>query len=194
MLNPFRIPAEDAIEDYNISKGTATEEISDTSKGTATEEVSGTSKGTATEEVSGIEGAKSPVIGGGVNPSNVNGVDSPSDLELQFYLTDEKGADKHSKLVMNEPVTVIGVSRRLHVLVCWPETQIEHYDTCLLGSLPEVFKSGFYAKRPQEPVFLYKCLEAFLQEEPIGPEDMWSVCASLIFNLSFKNLLMLYIA
>ncbi|KAK4607251.1 hypothetical protein RGQ29_001177 [Quercus rubra] len=148
LLSPFQIPAEDAIEDYDISKGTAT------------------------EEVSGKEGAKSPAIGGDVSPSNVNGVDSPSDVELQFYLTDEKGIVKHSKLVMNEPVAVTGVSR-LHVLVCWPETQIEHYDTGLLSSLPEVFKSGFYAKRPQESVSLYKCLEAFLQEEPLGPEDMW---------------------
>ncbi|KAK7839108.1 ubiquitin carboxyl-terminal hydrolase 8 [Quercus suber] len=144
LLSPFQIPVEDAIEDYDISKGTAT------------------------EEVSGKEGAKSPAIGGDVSPSNVNGVDSPSDVELQFYLTDEKGTVKHSKLVMNEPVAVTGVSR-LHVLVCWPETQIEHYDTGLLSSLPEVFKSGL-----QESVSLYKCLEAFLQEEPLGPEDMWS--------------------
>ncbi|KAM4096275.1 hypothetical protein ACJW30_08G093200 [Castanea mollissima] len=148
LLSPFQIPAEGAIEDYDISKGTAT------------------------EEVSGKEGAKSPAIGVDVSPSNVNGVDSPSDVELQFYLTDEKGIVKHSKLVMNEPVAVMGVSR-LHVLVCWPETQIEHYNLGLLSSLPEVFKSGFYAKRPQESVSLYKCLEAFLQEEPLGPEDMW---------------------
>ncbi|XP_075634791.1 ubiquitin carboxyl-terminal hydrolase 8 isoform X2 [Castanea sativa] len=148
LLSPFQIPAEGAIEDYDISKGTAT------------------------EEVSGKEGAKSPAIGVDVSPSNVNGVDSPSDVELQFYLTDEKGIVKHSKLVMNEPVAVTGVSR-LHVLVCWPETQIEHYNLGLLSSLPEVFKSGFYAKRPQESVSLYKCLEAFLQEEPLGPEDMW---------------------
>ncbi|KAL4611276.1 hypothetical protein ACB092_08G112100 [Castanea dentata] len=148
LLSPFQIPVEGAIEDYDISKGTAT------------------------EEVSGKEGAKSPAIGVDVSPSNVNGVDSPSDVELQFYLTDEKGIVKHSKLVMNEPVAVTGVSR-LHVLVCWPETQIEHYNLGLLSSLPEVFKSGFYAKRPQESVSLYKCLEAFLQEEPLGPEDMW---------------------
>lgn len=169
LLRPFQIHAEGAIEDYDISKGTAT------------------------EEVSGKVGAKSPAIGGDVSPSNVNGVDSPSDVELQFYLTDEKGIVKHSKLLMNEPVAVTGVSR-LHVLVCWPETQIEHCDLGLLSSLPEVFKSGFYAKRPQESVSLYKCLEAFLQEEPLGPDDMWSVFASLIFNLSFKILLMLYIA
>ncbi|XP_062171940.1 ubiquitin carboxyl-terminal hydrolase 8 isoform X3 [Alnus glutinosa] len=149
LLNPFRIPAEDATEDYDISKGTTT------------------------EEVTGIEGAKSPFVVGDVDPSKVNGIVLASDAELQFYLTDEKGIIKHSKLVMNEPVAVMGVSRRLHVLVCWPETQSDHYDTRRLSSLPEVFKSGFYAKRPQESVSLYKCLEAFLQEEPLGPEDMW---------------------
>lgn len=161
MLNPFRIPAEDATEDYD------------------------TSEGTTTEEVTGIEGAKSPNVVGDVDLSKVNGIVSASDAELQFYLTDEKGILKHSKLVMNEPVAVMGVSRRLHVLVCWPETQIEHYDTRLLSSLPEVSKSGFHAKRPQESISLYKCLEAFLQEEPLGPEDMWSVFTSLIFRNTF---------
>jgi len=41
--------------------------------------------------------------------------------------------------------------------------------------LPEVLKPQLYARRPQESVSLYKCLEAFLKEEPLGPEDMWLV-------------------
>ncbi|KHN34173.1 Ubiquitin carboxyl-terminal hydrolase 8 [Glycine soja] len=28
-------------------------------------------------------------------------------------------------------------------------------------------------QRMQESVSIYKCLEAFLKEEPLGPEDMW---------------------
>ncbi|KAG2674250.1 hypothetical protein I3760_13G125300 [Carya illinoinensis] len=150
LLNSFRIiaenPAENPTEDFDISKGTAIEEV---------------------------EGAESPVTDGCVNPSKVNGFVSALDPELQFYLTDEKGIVKHSKLAINEPVTVMEVSSRLYVLVCWPESHMEQYDTKLLCSLPEVFKSGFYVKRPQESISLYKCLEAFLQEEPLGPEDMW---------------------
>lgn len=170
MLNSFRILAEDATEDFNISKSVTT-------------------------EVSGIEGAQRPVIaGGGVNPAKVNGIVSESDAELQFYLTDEKGIVKNSKLVMNELVTLMGASRRLHVLVCWPEAQVEHDDTHILTSLPEVFKSGAYGRRPQESVSLYKCLEAFLQEEPLGPEDMWSVCKSIIFTLSMDNIFTFYVA
>ncbi|XP_006592791.1 ubiquitin carboxyl-terminal hydrolase 8 isoform X2 [Glycine max] len=105
--------------------------------------------------------------------SNVNELDTPSDGGMEFYVTDEKGTIKNSKILMNEPLAINGDLRLLHVLVCWSEEQLKIYDTQLCSSLPEVFKSGFLAKRPQESVSLYKCLEAFLQEEPLGPEDMW---------------------
>lgn len=55
--------------------------------------------------------------------------------------------------------------------------------------MPEVFKSDFLAKKPQESVSLYKCLEAFLQEEPIGPEDMWLVTNTLNDKLTIGKLL-----
>ncbi|ESW21997.1 hypothetical protein PHAVU_005G117700 [Phaseolus vulgaris] len=105
--------------------------------------------------------------------SNVNKLDTPSDEGMEFYHTDEKGTIKNSKIPMNEPLAINGELKLFHVLVCWSEEQIKKYDTQLCSSLPEVFKSGFLAKRPQESVSLYKCLEAFLQEEPLGPEDMW---------------------
>ncbi|XP_057729496.1 ubiquitin carboxyl-terminal hydrolase 8-like [Arachis stenosperma] len=103
---------------------------------------------------------------------NVNELDTSSDGEIEFYITDEKGTVRNSKILMDEPLTISGDSRLLHVLVCWSE-KIKIYDTKLSSSLPEVFKSGFLAKRPQESVSLYRCLETFLQEEPLGPEDMW---------------------
>lgn len=104
-----------------------------------------------------------------------DGVDSTSDADFQFYITDEKGTIKGSEIQVGESVVGLENSKRLYVHVCWAEKQIERYDTCLLSSLPEVFKSSCFTKRPQESVSLYKCLEAFLQEEPLGPEDMWSV-------------------
>ncbi|KAI9094255.1 hypothetical protein K1719_021309 [Acacia pycnantha] len=115
-----------------------------------------------TEEAAGIKG---------VGPSE-NGSDSP-DGGLEFYHTDEKGDVKGSKILMDEPFPMKEELRQLNVIVCWSDKQIQQYDTHRFCSLPEVFKPGFLAKRPQESVSLYKCLEAFLQEEPLGPEDMW---------------------
>lgn len=166
MLNPFEIPANDALE------------VIERSEGTALEEVTGTEETTTTLDAGGV-----------VKPCYENGANSPADSELLFYLADDKGTIKESKIDMNEPVVVKGVSRRLNVLVCWPEKSIQQYDTCLLSSLPEVFKSGILARRPQESVSLYKCLEAFLKEEPLGPEDMWSVCTSWAFYFSFENVI-----
>ncbi|WJX73807.1 Ubiquitin carboxyl-terminal hydrolase 8 [Trifolium repens] len=121
-----------------------------------------------TEEVAEIEGVAVP----GSDP-NVNGLDTSSDGEMEFYITDDKGTVKNFKILMNEPLAINGELSRLHVLVCWSEKEIKKYDTQLCSSLPEVCKFSFSAKRPQESVSLYKCLEAFLQEEPLGPEDMW---------------------
>ncbi|CAK7332065.1 unnamed protein product [Dovyalis caffra] len=133
----------------------------------------GALESTAVEEVKGMEDNNSSTPDGDAKPCSAEGVESPSDSELQFYLTDEKGTVKDENIVMNEPVSKIGAHGRFNVLVCWPEKLTEQYDTSLLSSLPEVFKSAFFVKRPQESVSLYKCLEAFLKEEPLGPEDMW---------------------
>ncbi|KAL2331868.1 hypothetical protein Fmac_019449 [Flemingia macrophylla] len=121
-----------------------------------------------TEEVAETEEVTTPSL-----DSNANELDSPSNAGIEFYITDEKGTIKNSKILMNEPLEISGELRLLHVLACWSEKQIKKYDTQLYSSLPEVYKSSFLAKRPQESVSLYKCLEAFLQEEPLGPEDMW---------------------
>lgn len=132
---------------------------------------SDSSEKTVIEEVKELKDAISPVLSAGANGINEIWVDPDSDAELQFYLTDDKGATRASKLVMDEPVTRL--PRRLNLLVFWPEKKIEQYDTRLISSLPEIFKSGFIARRPQESVSLYRCLEAFLKEEPLGPDDMW---------------------
>lgn len=132
---------------------------------------SDSSEKTVIEEVKELKDAISPVLSAGANGINEIWVDPDSDAELQFYLTDDKGATRASKLVMDEPVTRL--PRRLNLLVFWPEKKIEQYDTRLISSLPEIFKSGFIARRPQESVSLYRCLDAFLKEEPLGPDDMW---------------------
>lgn len=114
--------------------------------------------------------AMSSPVSIGDNPTDEPREESHGNIQLELYLTDEKGTDKISKLEMNGPVSVTG--GRLYVCACWPDKTIEQYDMRLLNSLPEVFKPGF-SKRLQESISLYTCLEAFLKEEPLGPEDMW---------------------
>lgn len=126
----------------------------------------------------------SPVSIGG-NPTDELREGSLGKIQLELYLTDEKGAAKISKLEMNGPVSVTG--GRLYVHACWPDKTIEQYDMRLLNSLPEVFKPGF-SKRLQESISLYTCLEAFLKEEPLGPEDMWLAYFILCFR---SNLLLI---
>lgn len=154
LLRPFQVSAQDALEENHTSDVDATEK---------------------TKEVENVTSSTSACV---IDPLTIeDGVNcnSPSDADLQFYTTDDKGIIRGSEIQVGEFVVGSEKSKRLYVLVSWPQKQIEGYDTHLLTSLPEVFKSSFFAKRPQESVSLYKCLEAFLQEEPLGPEDMWSV-------------------
>ncbi|XP_057954341.1 ubiquitin carboxyl-terminal hydrolase 8 isoform X3 [Malania oleifera] len=145
LLSPFLTQNENALKKYDNFGSTTIEEVSE---------------------------SMNPKLDG-VDSGDGKGLDSPFDAEFQMHLTDEKGTVKNSKILMNEPLIMAEMPRRLNVLVCLPDKQIEQYDTQLLSSLPEVFKSGFSVRRPQESVSLYQCLEAFLKEEPLGPEDMW---------------------
>ncbi|XP_042511802.1 ubiquitin carboxyl-terminal hydrolase 8-like [Macadamia integrifolia] len=129
------------------------------------------SENNAKDEINEMEDTTS--LGSGGNPADEMGDGQLSDPEFQFYPTDERCTVKDSKIEMNEPLLVTALPKRFFVLVSWPSDKIEQYDTCLLSSLPEVFKSSFIVRRPQESVSLYACLEAFLKEEPLGPEDMW---------------------
>ncbi|KAG6507920.1 hypothetical protein ZIOFF_033274 [Zingiber officinale] len=62
----------------------------------------------------------------------------------------------------------------LKIMMGWSDKLHGIYDFHFLENLPEVFKSGFMLKKTrQEAVTLYSCLEAFLKEEPLGPDDMW---------------------
>ncbi|XP_021892460.1 ubiquitin carboxyl-terminal hydrolase 8-like isoform X2 [Carica papaya] len=115
-----------------------------------------------------------------INPS-VSDSEGSSDIEsgdgrrlntdFQFYLMVDKMDLMEIK--MDEPLLIPRVMKRLDIVVFWKDNMNEKYDTYLLSSLPEVFKPQIFTRKPQESVSLYKCLEAFLKEEPLGPEDMW---------------------
>ncbi|KAG8646943.1 hypothetical protein MANES_09G043300v8 [Manihot esculenta] len=91
--------------------------------------------------------------------------------DFQFCIKDYHG--RVTEIEMNKPLLAPSYNNRLEVHVLWSEKMVEKYDTCILSSLPEVFKPQLCTRRPQESVSLYKCLEAFLKEEPLGPDDMW---------------------
>ncbi|KAL3530293.1 hypothetical protein ACH5RR_009615 [Cinchona calisaya] len=126
---------------------------------------------TASEEVKETEDATNSGSNGCAENDDAQEAESRSDCEFQFYMADEKGNGTGSQIAMDELVN--SMPGRLHVLVSWPDKMVGRHNKQLLYSLPEVFKSGYLTKRPQESVSLFKCLEAFLKEEPLGPEDMW---------------------
>lgn len=91
--------------------------------------------------------------------------------DFQFYL--DQFCWKDYKIEMDKPLPISMSSGIVKVFVSWPKKMVEVYDTSLLSVLPEVHKSTLFSRKSQESVSLYKCLDAFLKEEPLGPEDMW---------------------
>lgn len=78
------------------------------------------------------------------------------------------GGDKVVQLPPSSPTVLVYID--------WSQKLLEKYDTRPLEALPEVLKYGPVTKKARtEPLSLYTCLESFLREEPLVPEDMWLV-------------------
>lgn len=103
---------------------------------------------------------------------------------LTFFLANEKGhisqtEQSKSKINMDQPSeALLGThlpKNRLHVVVQWQVMGLAQYDMELLSCLPEVYKELPVHRRSkdQESVTLYQCLDKFINEEPLGPDDMW---------------------
>ncbi|OMO68655.1 Peptidase C19, ubiquitin carboxyl-terminal hydrolase 2 [Corchorus olitorius] len=144
LLSPFLMPVEDVINDCDADE-----------------------KVNTVNENSLMEDIVSPSVSDGAAVSD-SGAENDSHLndDFEFYFNEIKP-------LMNEPAQISRSTKKLDVTVRWPDKMIEKYDTCLLSSLPKVFKQQWITRRPQESISLYKCLESFLQEEPLGPDDMW---------------------
>lgn len=93
---------------------------------------------------------------------------------FQYSLDTQRYFSEGPKITMDEQL-VIPDSRKIVVLVTWPDEMLRRYDTIMLSNLPETGGFLLVTNKPPEVVSLYKCLEAFLKEEPLGPEDMWYV-------------------
>ncbi|XP_047960146.1 ubiquitin carboxyl-terminal hydrolase 8-like isoform X1 [Salvia hispanica] len=99
-----------------------------------------------------------------------NDLDSQSDFEFHM----ENGAYSSGlRIQMDEPVPTFNYGQRIRVCVTWSQKMFRDYDTSMLSHLPEVCKTASMSKGTQDSISLYKCVEAFLKEEPLGPEDMW---------------------
>lgn len=120
------------------------------------------------------------------NDGNIVNFSLPSDFT--FFLAHSRGASEGTLIKLDEPLVMSEPIQRLDVLVMWSDTMLQKYDTYPMSSLPDVFRPPLLSKRPQESVDLYKCLEAFLKEEPLGPDDMWLVCALIFipFRVNYK--------
>lgn len=93
--------------------------------------------------------------------------------DFEFYLKNERVDVQQQKIEINELDLLETVPSRLHVNVHWQQNASRQYDTSMLNNLPEVHKLELITKGIEDSVALHGCLEAFLKEEPLGPEDMW---------------------
>lgn len=95
---------------------------------------------------------------------------SSRELSFQLCVTDEKGQSCRP-LVKDSSLRP---ARKVKVMLDWTNKEHGLYDSSYLKDLPEVHKSGILAKKTkQEAISLFSCLDAFLKEEPLGPDDMW---------------------
>ncbi|KAJ8475633.1 hypothetical protein OPV22_019360 [Ensete ventricosum] len=96
-----------------------------------------------------------------------------STYKMHLQLVDEHDApvDLSSE---EKPFAVPGSSASLLLFINWSKKDLKKYDTHHFENHPEVFKYAPAPKRTRnEPLSLYTCLDAFLREEPLVPEDMW---------------------
>ncbi|KAG2557633.1 ubiquitin carboxyl-terminal hydrolase 5-like isoform X2 [Panicum virgatum] len=102
-------------------------------------------------------------------------------LSLHSYNTD---SSKLQLQLIDDSNTVIGKSNdSIRVpqsslatvfFINWSKEDMKKINTDHLEYLPEVFMYAPPAKRTRgEALSLYACLDAFLREEPLVPEDMW---------------------
>lgn len=96
-------------------------------------------------------------------------------LKLPLQLVDESNACIDLSAGEEKAITLPSASSSsILVYTDWSQKLLDKYHTHYLENLPEVFKYGPVTKKARtEPLSLYTCLEAFLREEPLVPEDMW---------------------
>ncbi|KAF6162918.1 hypothetical protein GIB67_021067 [Kingdonia uniflora] len=93
--------------------------------------------------------------------------------KLPLNLVDENNICIDLSVGEEKTIKVPPSSTSVLVFIDWSKELLEKYETDFLEYLPEVFRYGHAKKARAEPLSLYTCLDAFLREEPLVPEDMW---------------------
>ncbi|KAL2320608.1 hypothetical protein Fmac_029577 [Flemingia macrophylla] len=113
------------------------------------------------------------MVSNSVNKDSTNSK-SLSMPTLPLLLVDDNNACIDLSMGEEKVVKLSPSTSNVLVYIDWSQKLLEKYDTHPLESLPEVLKYGPVTKKARtEPLSLYTCLEAFLREEPLVPEDMW---------------------
>lgn len=95
---------------------------------------------------------------------------SVNKLSFRLCITDDRGLS--CRPILRD--TRIGFGQIVKVMLDWTQRELDLYDASYLKGLPEVHKTGLTVKKTkQEAISLFSCLDAFLKEEPLGPDDMW---------------------
>ncbi|KAI3710591.1 hypothetical protein L2E82_40375 [Cichorium intybus] len=131
-------------------------------------------KGFSSSNGQKVNGSVSEPVEESTSDSHMEDKDSEETCngELSFLLciTDERGMSCRP-LVKD---SVIKNSKTVKVLLDWTDKEHDLFDANYLKDLPMVHKPGVTVKKTkQESISLFSCLDAFLKEEPLGPDDMW---------------------
>ncbi|XP_038701633.1 ubiquitin carboxyl-terminal hydrolase 5 isoform X1 [Tripterygium wilfordii] len=94
---------------------------------------------------------------------------------LPLQMVDENNACIDLSVEEEKAITLSKSSKFIVVYFDWSEKLLGMFDMNYLENLPEVFRYGPVMKKARnEPLSLYTCLESFLREEPLVPDDMWN--------------------
>ncbi|GAB2280869.1 ubiquitin-specific protease [Dionaea muscipula] len=94
--------------------------------------------------------------------------------KLPLQLVDDNNACIDLSIEEEKAIEVSSSSTSVIVFINWSKKLQQKYNVHYLEHLPEVCKNGSVSKKARsEPLSLYACLESFLREEPLVPEDMW---------------------
>ncbi|EMS64211.1 Ubiquitin carboxyl-terminal hydrolase 8 [Triticum urartu] len=148
-LTPFREPKDDVLDADQI-----------------------TGKSSPVNETSDIDMSSDAAECSSMN-TNAGEDDMTTEGGMLFFLNTERFPNQRMKIEMDQTITLSNLQKRLIVSVSWQDNGLKQYNLDSLDSLPEVYKTVLFTRRPQETCSLYACLEAFIKEEPLGPEDMW---------------------
>ncbi|KAJ7976553.1 Ubiquitin carboxyl-terminal hydrolase [Quillaja saponaria] len=139
----------------------------------ATETILSKSTPDECRDISSVEACSGSKVSNSLN-KDVNHSKPLTIPKLPLQLVDESNACIDLSVGEDKVVKLSSSSLSVLVYVDWSQRLLEKYDTRHLENLPEVLKYGPVTKKARaEPLSLYTCLEAFLREEPLVPEDMW---------------------